>query len=158
MAVSQVEKHYREKRNTFLKQAYGFLKDHGWAEDAVQEAYARAFKYEFRGPEIRDFDGWMYVIFLNTLKWYKKKLRENGVVMEVIPQKFPVAVFNFKKVKERDLLEYINRYVKKPERRHALKLWAIKGYTALEVEEMCGVGVYAIYNEWKKVKGKLQEE
>lgn len=155
--IHDIEKHYRDHLNAYLKVAYRFLKDHGHAEDAVQEAYAKALKHWHKTEEVVDFDGWMYVVFQNTMRTMRQKILNNGVVMEVEPQKFPVDVFAHTKMSLDDLDQLIEVELRSDNHKRAIRMWIIKGYTVEEIEDLAGISTYVTYAAWKRFKGKIKE-
>lgn len=151
-----IDKHYRKHLLNYRKAGYRFLKDHGWAEDAVQEAYLRSLKYRDL-VDVRDIDGWMYTILVNVFRRFRQKMRANGVVMEANPHAFPVEVFPKERYSPEDLQELIDK-VKNKRQRVALSLFAIKGYTAPEIEDLFDIPQGVTYTAWKRLKQSLVEE
>lgn len=155
--MTPIEVHYRSNYKSYTKVALRFLKDHAYAEDAVQEAYAKAIKHQDKLGDVHDLNGWMYVIFQNTLRTMRQKILNNGVVMEVVPQKFPVDPFSGEKWSLHDLMEAIEKWVKNPIHKKILTMYTIKGYTAQEIEDLSGIPVTTTYVAWKRFKEKLKE-
>lgn len=152
------EEHFKLKKRDFHRQAYAFLKDHHYAEDAIQETYYRGIKYYNTFQQGTDFNNWMGTIFFNVLKQMKKDIQNNGVTMEVDPHKFPVVVFDVTPEAIVKFQELIERKFEKELDKKCLLLWLHYGYGAEEVSENLGVTRTRMYSLWKKLKKEVLEE
>jgi RNA polymerase sigma factor (sigma-70 family) len=76
MEVSDIEKHYVENRSKLVKKMAFRAGTPEAAEDIVQEAYYRAWKYYASFRQGENFNKWFSIILNNCLREYKNT--ENG--------------------------------------------------------------------------------
>ena len=70
---------------------------------------------------------------------------------------FPVEVFPKERYSPKDLQDLIDK-VKNKRQRVALNLFAIKGYTAPEIEGLFDIPQGVTYTAWKRLKQSIVEE
>ncbi len=148
--AAKVEKHFRDNQLAMFKQAKGMLKDHHYAEDAVQEALFQALKYGHE--DVENFEGWMGMLLYNSCRKMAKDIKAKGVTMEVDPHLFPVEVFDRSPEKLIDLQELVERVFPDTGERKALLLWCVKGYDTKELSEDFGIPRSKFYSMWRVVK------
>lgn len=146
----QVERHFQLNYLTMFKQAKGMLKDHHYAEDAVQDAMYQALKYGHEGVE--NFEGWMGMLLYNSCRKMAKDIKAKGVTMEVDPHLFPVEVFTVSPEHLVDIKEVIERIFPDTVERKALLLWCVKGYDTKDLSKDFGIPRSKFYSMWREVK------
>src|SRR5690554_633630 len=74
--------HYEKNFGKFVKRASRVLDDWHYGEDCVQEAYESGLRYlhTFSGD---NFDGWFYVVYVNTLRKYLRFIKTQGMNQEI---------------------------------------------------------------------------
>lgn len=146
----QVENHFRNNYLAMFKQAKGMLKDHHYAEDAVQDAMYQALKYGHEGVE--NFDGWIGMLLYNACRKMAKDIKAKGVTMEVDPHLFPVEVFDVSPESLINLSEVIEKLFPDSVERKALILWIIKGYEVKDLSRDFNIPKSRFYYMWRMVK------
>lgn len=78
----EYEKHFRTRRKMFITLATKRLSNNpSAAEEAVQEAYTRAWQYRDKfNPRIKKFDAWFRTIFNNVVRDVAKVERSYGAI------------------------------------------------------------------------------
>ncbi|KKK48684.1 hypothetical protein LCGC14_3142660 [marine sediment metagenome] len=108
-------------------------------EDAVQEAYCRALKYWKSYDFNRDFNGWIFGLFNNTLRSVASEEKRHGMIYRETEMSkahlLPSKIGNPHKTRE--LTELITRIRQEPENRSfILQLALIDQYTSAEVADL----------------------
>lgn len=155
---SKINQYCRDNHRDLCKKAYRWLKDHHHAEDAVQEAYFRAIKYQKTFREGADFEVWFTRIFYNSVKSVQAEVRNGGVVLEVKPQQFLVEVFDDEALKRFNLKEEILSYDGDEDSKEKLTLHFVLGYRAPEVAEFMGVTVVNVYSTVARFKKQMKDK
>jgi RNA polymerase sigma factor (sigma-70 family) len=151
-----IEEHYRLHFDTYVKRAFRSLGDRHLAQDAVQESYERAIKYQERITH-DNFDAWFNVVFFNTTLKYLNFIRNKGMVMELYvedtPCLEPLATLE-------DFLSITTKLKEcslKPKVKEAITMYLIKGYSSEEVSAYLGMSPNAVRSQVKRFKAKLMD-
>ena len=150
-----VEQYFRNNYNNMFKQAKGILKDHHYAEDAIQDAMYQALKYGGEGVE--KLDGWMGMLVYNACRSLAKSIKNKGITMEVDPHLFPVDIFDTAPENLIDVEEAVKSLFPESVERKALILWVVKGYTPAELSKDFGVPQAKLYKMWRELKETLKK-
>lgn len=153
--IEKLEKHFRDNYLTMFKQAKGMLKDHHYAEDAVQEAMYQAVKYGHE--DIENFDGWIGMLLYNVCRRLAVDIKNKGVTLEVDPHLFPVEVFDVSPKSLIDLKKVIEDLFGDTLEGRCLSLWVVSGYSTKDVIEDFGISSSRLYYSWKKLKDHVRE-
>ena len=133
IVYEQLESHYRANYDRFVARLRRNLNNKYNAEDVVQEAYCRAFKYWSTYDPDKEFDVWFKTVLNNSIKDFFKKEIMHGMSLDVIADdQAPVRM-----MKRLELKEAFALIEKQEERiRRILVLVLIEGYTSYEVEQV----------------------
>jgi RNA polymerase sigma-70 factor (ECF subfamily) len=85
-----VERLYRDAGQQLLLAAYALTGDHAEAQDAVQEAFVRAFAHPARVAKADNPVGWMRTVTLNVARDRHRRRRRLTSLMRLIPHHDPV--------------------------------------------------------------------
>lgn len=129
-----LEKHYRTNYEQFINRYRRFLRSIHRAEDVVQEAYTRAFKYWESFPEDGNLDRWFGTILINVTKDYHRTEAMSGMCDNIDFMEIPVQSSGLPRVVYAQILERINS--KEEPARTILDLYLVKQYRALEVADV----------------------
>ena len=130
-----VEKLYREVRKKKVSLISRILGEKAGAEDVVQEAFCRAWKYwPSYNEELGSIETWFNSLLFNALSDYKKRSRmvyqETGEVSAN-----DLLTEDYLKKHERIISALIGN-VKNDKHRRVLELFYLLGYTSREIAEM----------------------
>jgi RNA polymerase sigma factor (sigma-70 family) len=126
----------------FSAKMYGvclrYAKDTGDAEDILQEGFLRVFtkinQFEFKGS----FEGWMRRIMVNTaLEKFRKQDRLTPVEEMKIYESTEFVEETISSITAGDLMRIIQELP--PRYRMVFNLFAIEGYSHLEISEMMNI-------------------
>lgn len=131
-----VESHYRVNFTKLVKIMTNRVvdKSHAYAEEVVQEAYARAIKYypSFNRSK-KPFDKWFRTILNNTLRDHKKEEKNTAASIEEIaevgiePVKMPPYLL-------KEVAAQVKAY--SPEKQEVILLWLKYSYKPREIAEV----------------------
>lgn len=153
-----INKLCRENHRNYCKFAYSRLKDHHHAEDAVQEAYAKASKYASSYSEGTNVEAWFFTILRNSIRSIQSEVRNGGIVMEARPQYFPVELFDDESLNKFDLKSEIEDYDGAGDSKEKLRLHFVLGYTAPQVADFMSCSIVSVYSVVSGFKRKMKEK
>ena len=136
MKIADLETHYRENRNTLVKRMKGRVPNNSeaLAEEVVQEAYTRAFKYfSTYKPKNNNFEDWFYRILLNCVSDCRSEEADRGVVRD--KQEEEEVYFEGKL--NQDMLIHIQNTIDsyEPEEKKIIQLYFFGGLTTKSIAE-----------------------
>jgi len=126
------------------------------AEDLLQEGFIKAFGNIDRFRNEGSFEGWMKRIFINTAIEGYRKTHQNNYTMEVEDMKNDlVQQDDFHQLSAADLLRMVQAL--SPGYRTVFNLYAIEGYSHLEISEMLGISVGTSKSQLARARYLLQK-
>jgi len=148
-----VERHYR----TCLRFAMRMLDDRADAEEAVQDAFVRAFRALPRYDDRNRFGAWLFRILVNRCRTVlaRRKSRERlfvplDVAAELAgPASTPDVEWSV------DVQRALMRL--RPALREALLLWCVEDLTCEEIARATGVGTSAVKMRVKRARDRMRE-
>ena len=152
-----IETIFREEHQQLCKKANAWLKDYGRAEEAVQETYFKAIKYEPAFNKAKDYNMWVHSILFNTIKDVMKDIRNGGMVLEAKPKDFPVDVFEDILIDRFRLVELIEEWQVGDATKEMMNLHLILGYSAKDIAEYTGNTEGAVYGALHRFKKHIME-
>lgn len=153
--VHKIEELYLKQYSHSVNIMARILKDHAGAEDVVQEAFCRAWKfYSIYDPEKGKLESWFNAILFNALRDYQSASRFGYVVYNPeISADDVLEGIKDRKVRRDFLLSKIEETIN-PIHRYVLELFFINGYTSTEisqvVEKMTQSNVTTIVTRFKE--------
>lgn len=150
-------------QDAFLRKAQSVLGNKEDAEDIVQEAFTKIYRYadKFEVQEGASFKSWGYKILLNTaFTRYQKMKKHRNAVFNPDPEWYEVMadtkMEQFEKGETKDYLSSV--FSRMPEHLgRVLKLHFIEGRPQEEIAQMEGVSVGAIKTRVHRAKKEFRK-
>lgn len=157
--MSLIEPYYRENRELHLNSLRNALKgDKAAAEDVVQEASYRAYKYEstFKGDDV-DYRRWFSRIVFTCLSDFMRAKDGLGREQEVLPDTLEAPDERVRLDMLTDILSVMEDDFNL-EQSYALSLIFVSGYSYPEVREITGLNIKALTNLCYRFRMKVKEQ
>jgi len=161
--TEEFEKIVEKNKGKAMALALNILGNREDAEDACQEAFAKAFLSLKRYDPQRDFKNWLYSILYNSCIDRIRRKRRFFYFLSVRQKDFCSIHDDEEKgsMLETALLETYLKILK-PRERTALVLWATESYTSKEIATVldCSASTARVhlYKARKKVKSFIEEK
>lgn len=146
---------YRKNRDRHLKTINRIIySSRETAEDIVQEAYLKAYKYKDTYDSNRsEFNTWFNKILFNTLRGYQKDFKNQPKMVDIdVDLCVDEDEQDFKHTSSKSLEESIDN-IKNKKHKKFLILYYLLGYSAREIAETEGTtvtNITTICNRFKK--------
>lgn len=150
-----IETLYMKQYGPAVGMMYRMTKDYAAAEDVVQEAFCRAWKFfPAYDEEKAKLSTWFNAILFNALRDYQKEMRNGPTpyTPEISAESFLEDIKD-KDIRREFLMESINQ-MGNPIHRDVVELFFINGYTSTEISQivpkMTQSNVTTILNRFKE--------
>ena len=148
--VQLVEAH----QTALLRMCYMLLRDRQQAEDAVQEAFLKAYRTMdgFRGKS--SGKTWLVTIAMNTCRDMRRSAWRRYVDRRVTPEELPEAVLS----PDEDDRELMARVMQLPPKlRKVIVLYYYQDMTMVEIAKALGLAQSTVTTRLKRAREKLRE-
>lgn len=134
-----------------------YAKDYHSAEDVLQDAFVKVFKYISKFRREGSFEGWLRRIFVNTSIEHLRKsvnlypiINDAGETIEILDK----SVFD--ELEQQDLLSLVQEL--SPGYRTVFNLYAIEGYSHKEIAKLLGINEGTSKSQLARARQVLQKK